>query len=42
MKNIKEIEKIGLFEVKNQLSCFEVRSRADKSMAEKIIKNYKI
>ena len=35
-------KKIGLFEVRNQLSVLEVRNKADKSMAEKIIKNYKI
>ena len=29
-------KKIGLFEVKNQLSSLEVRSKADKSMAEKL------
>ena len=35
-------KKIGLFELKNQLSSFEVRSKIDKSIAEKIIKNFKI
>lgn len=35
-------KKIGLYEIKNQISGLEVRSRSDKSMAEKIIKNFKI
>ena len=34
-------KKIGLFEVKNQLSFFEVRNKNDIPTAEKIIKNFK-
>lgn len=32
-------KKIGLFEITNQLGVFEVRSKLDRSIAEKIIKN---
>ena len=42
IRNNKLIGKnIGLFEITNQLSGFEVRNKIDKSIAEKILKNLK-
>ena len=35
-------KKIGLFEVKNKLSSLEIRNKADRSTAEKLIKNIKV
>ena len=35
-------KRIGLFEIKNKLTGFEVRNKIDKSIAEKVIKNLKI
>jgi rhamnosyltransferase len=35
-------KKIGLFEIKNQLSCLEIRDNKDKMLAEQVVKNIKI